>query len=207
MPTRGRRELAVQAVQCYLAQDYLRKELLILDDEDDPSFNWDVGDPPEGVFYFTHPERLPIAEKRNLLCLIGRGEYVAHFDSDDWSDPSRLTKQVAVLKQTGKAVTGFKSMLFYDVSRNQVSRYQRQGDYALGTSLVYRKSWWQEHRFYQDDKTTEDNQFVYAARDAGELAAVDGDDCMVARIHPGNTTHKSGYRPLALAALPAGFPR
>jgi hypothetical protein len=62
--------------------------------------------------------------------------------------------------------------------------------YALGTSLCYRRDWWERNRF-PSLQVGEDNHFVAAARDAGQLVAADAGELMYARIHPGNTSPKS----------------
>jgi hypothetical protein len=88
-----------------------------------------------------------------------------------------------------------------------VTKYIGDRFYALGSSLCYRKSFWQENRF-RDDSIGEDNHFVFGALNAYQLHAVDGESYLVARIHDGNTSKKdsSGYRNMRVEDLPAGFP-
>lgn len=212
LPTRGRREWAPLAVACFLAQDYPDKELVILDDDDDPSFgpaDW-LHEP--AIRYSRLNRRLTLADKRNAVNTMASGELIAHFDSDDWSDPGRLSFQLGMMFESDKAVSGFNTMLFYEPSTGKVAKYIGNAGYACGTSLVYRRRFWETHPF-RKPKLTEygsDNPFVYAARDEKQMASCDVAGLMVARIHPGNTSPNHMYKlnkQLTLADLPEGFPR
>lgn len=83
-------------------------------------------------------------------------------------------------------VTGYHSMRFTDGG----AWWQYKSttpDYALGTSLCYRKSWWEAHPF-PPLLECEDNAFVSIARAEGALLSVDAGDMMHATIHPHNTS-------------------
>src|SRR5438128_1089434 len=109
MPTRGRREWAAQAVQCFLSQTWPDKELLILDDTDDASFPHAAGIPfpffsnhaGPPIMYFRRSERWSIGRKRNELARIASGEAICHFDDDDWAAPDRIATQVRLLEESG----------------------------------------------------------------------------------------------------------
>lgn len=209
MPTRGRREFARAAIDCFLAQTYPEKELVILDDEREPSFPRGLLDVPAGpIRYYRDPSR-SIPVKRNRCCELAGGEIIAHFDSDDWYAPGRLAKQVALLESSGKSVVGYSSIMFFRESDGAVFLYH-QSNYGLGSSLVYRKSWWQDNLFDARKLTGEDEVFQRAAQRAKQFACLPGVDMLVARIHAGNTAKKSpertpGYSRSSEAALPAAF--
>ena len=84
-----------------------------------------------------------------------------------------------------KAVTGYHSMLFTD--GQQWWKYKGAANYALGTSLCYRKSWWNIHRF-SAKQIGEDGDFAREADMAGQLISVDAGELMIASIHKGNTS-------------------
>lgn len=215
MPTRGRVKLAAEAVRCFAEQDYAEKELIILDDLNDRSF-------PSGsqylagmgirVLYFLHASRC-IAEKRNLCADLTRGEILFHTDSDDWSHPGRMSSQVKLLEESGKAAVGYHSMLFHVEPEGPALKYMNPDPgYAIGTSLCYTKEFWRSHAFRTPADTPtygEDNMFVAAAHKANELISVDAGQFMVARIHPDNTAHKDiskyEYRRVDRAAIPEAF--
>ena len=123
--------------------------------------------------------------KRNYGCECAAGEIIAHWDDDDYSAPGRLADQIERLLESGKAVTGFHSMRFTDGVRWW--KYEGTRNYALGTSLCYRRAWWNAHRF-PFVQVGEDNQFVAMAHSAGELVTADAGDLMFATNHSGNTS-------------------
>jgi glycosyltransferase involved in cell wall biosynthesis len=202
MPTRGRSRLAEKAVQCFLSQNYLAKELLILDDADDPSFpdffkrtDFNFID----IIYLIESKRQTIGWKRNKLAERARGEILFHWDSDDWSDVNRMATQVEFLEDSGKSVTGFSSMLFVDEHRKIAWRY-RAPNRVVGSSLCYTRAFWQSHPF--PNEQIEESEFMNAAIAAGEFVRADGFDLMVARLHADNTVIKKPsnspetYRPV-----------
>lgn len=227
MPTRGRQRLAAIAVISFLSQTYDNKELLILDDAEDPSFDgFRLGySPSQKIEYISYDgERQTIAAKRNWLCDHARGDIIMHFDSDDWSSPDRMADQVARLTESGKALTGYNSMLFLNAYDDTAWKYHGHSQYyALGTSLAYRREWWASNPFpltRRVDQHTEtalivgeDNAMVNAAKRAGQIITVDADKRMVARIHDGNTCKKdckvdlNGYsfKPVDMSELPKDF--
>jgi len=49
-------------------------------------------------FYGASPAgRLSIGSKRNLCCSMARGEFILHFDDDDWSAPGRMAHQISTI--------------------------------------------------------------------------------------------------------------
>lgn len=126
-----------------------------------------------------------VGEKRNFGSGQAQGEIIASWDDDDWSAPGRLADQVERLQQSGKAVTGYSSMLF--TNGRQWWKYRGVANYALGTSLCYRKDWWAHHPF-KAKQIGEDGEFVREANFARQLAVADAGKLMIATIHPGNTS-------------------
>lgn len=207
MPTRGRQAWAQQALECFLAQTWPDKELVIVDDEDDPSFPAGVDRPH--VVHFYHTTRLPIPVKRNMAGRIALGEILMHFDSDDWSAPERMADQVQRLKDSGKAMTAYSAMLFYVEPNGPALKYHGLPEYGIGTSLCYRRSWWQNHPFNETLKDCEDNEAMRAAFRANQVTSTDAGALMVARVHSSNTSPKNiaaaQYRPVPLESIPEGF--
>lgn len=174
-----------KAIQCFQAQRYRRKELLILADGED------VRDlvPDADNIRLLHINSCPeLGDKRNFGCEQARGEVVIHWDDDDWSAPERVADQIGRMQETGKAVTGYHSMRFTDGTRWW--KYIGTVNYSLGTSLCYRREYWSANRF-PPLRVGEDNKFVSAAWSDGQLATADAGDLMYATIHPGNTSPRT----------------
>jgi glycosyltransferase involved in cell wall biosynthesis len=210
MPTRGRDVWAYLAVQAYLRQTYIPRELVVLDDVDCPSFPAGLHMPERGVRYYQCRVSRNIGQKRNIACVAAAGEYIIHWDDDDWSAPERIATQVEHIEKSGKAVSGFRSVLFVTPDR-QAYRYTSKQVYVVGSTLIYRRDWWVTHRF-KPIVVEEDNAFGRVAREADQLDAVRGNQTLlVARIHDGNTdkkTHKlASYDRVPSSEIPEGFLR
>jgi glycosyltransferase involved in cell wall biosynthesis len=223
MPVYGQREMAEIALASFLSQDWPNKELLVIDDSPDPMADlFPIASLPVDtcvihtriynnlVRYIRVVNRMKIGPKRNLACDIASGGIIVHFDSDDWSAPNRITDQVERLLTSGKAVSGYHSMLFWDGV--EAFKYNGSEDYSLGSALCYRKSFWQKHEFViEDHRRWEDNVFVQAARNDNEIVAIDAGKLMVARIHPGNTCPKKPrenprqWAAVEASEIPQGF--
>lgn len=158
----GRKEWLEKSIACFQAQTYENLEWILVPEDN----------------YRT------IGDKRNAGCEIASGEIICHWDDDDFSFPGRVAAQVKTLQDSGKAVTGYHSMKFTD----GVSWWQYRGGHgsALGTSLCYRRDWWERHRF-ASMQTAEDNVFVTMALRERQLVVEPDIDLMYATIHPGNT--------------------
>lgn len=183
--TRNRRQWLPIAIQCFIDQTYPYRELLIIAD------GVDVRDliPDDDRIQLHHVDRAAeIGEKRNFGCSLATGEIIAHWDDDDFSAPGRLDDQIRRLGESGKAVTGYRSMRFTDGSRSW--QFLGAPEYAIGTSLCYRRDFWRSHKF-PAVQTGEDKTFVIEAWNAGQLEPADDLGLMHATIHPGNTSPRS----------------
>ncbi len=209
MPTRGRQDWASQALDCFLAQDYPNKELIVLDDIEDRSFPYGILN--ESVTYLLHIPRWTIAEKRNACVEASNGEIILHFDSDDWSSPDRISDQVQRLEESGKAVTGYHTMPFFNEETKKAHVYIGHPLYAVGTSLCFTKAFWEKNRFAESKHQREDNGFVFAARNAHQITTVECGQKMVARIHSNNsvpkhaTDNSRNWKVLPVEDLAPGF--
>lgn len=220
MPARGRTELAAKAVECFLNQTYPDKELLILDDAEDPAFP--AIPRPEDLIECTrcYGPRQTIAEKRNWLCAqVPDGNLIMHWDSDDYSSPDRMAHQVEMFRSSGKAVVGYHNLLFFnDETRQGYKYWSHTNFYAVGTSLAFSPAWWKKNPFPLTRRyggsdvpllVGEDNAFVSVARKHRELSTVDGEGRLVARIHSENTSSKNldgcSFRAVKIDRFPAEF--
>lgn len=194
LPTRGRPGFAHRALDCALRQaagEY-GLEIVILDDLDSPSFF----NAPEfqGVHYHLSEKRLSIGEKRNRLCELANGDVIVHFDDDDYSAPGRVNDQLDRLMSSGAALTGYSEMLF-ESETGECWLHSGDEHYAIGTSMMFRKSFWRSHPFVAGagrsvDFVGEDTVFLGQARAENAVVCVPAGQMMLARIHSGNTVTK-----------------
>lgn len=139
------------------------------------------------IRYIHIGEGATIGEKRNLGSELAQGELIASWDDDDWNAPERLQDQVQRITRAAGAVTSYHSMLFTDGK----AWWKFEGDRTanLGTSLCYRKDWWEKHQF-SPKQIGEDSDFIKPANRAGRFTSADAGNLMVASIHPSNTSKR-----------------
>lgn len=206
MPVRGRREWAKKAMECFQAQTYQNKELVILGDADAPTF--DQIRLPSNVNHIVALERWQIGRKRNELCRDAKGEIICHWDSDDWSHPERIEAQVKLLHESGRVMLAFHSMYFYRVEDQRVCLYRGVNVGGIGTSFMYTREFWAKHPF-PDKQSGEDGVFRKQAAAVNQLSCVDGRSMMVARVHADNTSPKpmrgSPWIPAQISDMPKEF--
>ena len=198
--TRDRREWLPKAIACYQSQTFLDRELVVVADVLADVDGLIPDDPSIRVFY--SGAGMSIGGKRNLGCQVACGEYVAHWDSDDWSAPTRLESQFVAMEASGKSVTGYAFLKFTDGQR----WWQYRGDpvFALGTSLLYKKEFWEKEPFWEvpvpqkpEIKSGEDSVFVRTAINQNQLFHQGDEDLMWASIHPGNCSPRGQDNPRA----------
>ncbi|HEY1430168.1 MAG TPA: glycosyltransferase [Stellaceae bacterium] len=189
MPTANRRRFVPQAIRLFLAQDYPERELVILDDGDDPIADLVPVDPK--IRYLRHHRREPIGTKRNRGCEEARGDIIAHWDDDDWYAPQRLRLQVEALVAADADACGLDRVLFLDPQRRRAWEYVYPSGgarWVCGATLCYRKSLWHRTPFPQIN-IGEDTRFV-ASLGGARVMAQPETDIFVGMIHSANTSPK-----------------
>jgi hypothetical protein len=211
MLTRDRPEMARRAVECFRAQTYEDKYLLV----------WNTG--REKILsdeYFAdqcEPDleveelRGHIGELRNAAVRLSGPCFAAvedafriilHWDDDDWSHPDRIAEQVVLLQSSGADCVGYRDMLF---NRNGEAWLYENADsrFCLGTSLCYWRNTWERHPFSERNGANprergEDREFIRGLKALGVSSLGDcvchtppkqHEPRMVARIHAGNAKH------------------
>lgn len=98
MPTYNKGPFLQEAIDSIVAQTFADWELLIVDDgsTDETKQILSRCDDPR-IRVFTTSTNVGRSRARNIALARARGRYIAIFDSDDLSRPSRLEKQVAFL--------------------------------------------------------------------------------------------------------------
>ena len=205
--TRNRPKMLERAVSCFRAQTYPNCKMLIWDtSERGPSLG--DGGADQRVFHCFPPiEGRHIGALRNAANAAAisqagpHAEIICHFDDDDWSSPTRIAEQVALLQACPQALcVGYREMLFWDSRRqpkHQPFEYDTLGGeswvytnpdrrYVTGTSMCYWAHAWRVEHF--QDRPHEDHKWWLKHHDKCvgiELAPVPQ---MIAAIHGGNTS-------------------
>ena len=191
MPTCNRQGLIPVALKCYVSQHWPDKELVVIDDGAVKVEGLVKQLVPDAVYIYL-AEKQTIGAKRNLACEAARGEVICHFDDDDWSAAGRIRDQVTRLLESGKQMTGYHSITYWDGTK--AYRYvSAVPQYAVGTTMCYQKSFWDINRFPAKNYA-EDNALVYKARDENQLIAEDARQMMVVRSHASCTSSPERLR-------------
>jgi glycosyltransferase involved in cell wall biosynthesis len=190
MPTHNRRSFVPQAIRCFLRQDYSNVELLVVDDGTEP-----VGDlvpTNDRIRYVRFDQKLTIGAKRNLACEKARGEFIVHWDDDDWYPSWRVRAQVRAMIERGADMCGSSRVAYFDPARDQAWEYcypTSKGPWVAGNTLAYRKSFWSNHKF-PDIQVGEDSRFVWSSKGRAVVDLADPGLC-VATVHSNNTSRKN----------------
>ena len=205
MLVNGRAQMVKRAIQCFRAQTYEPKRLIILDTGTTPL---DLERYP-GIW--EESAYMPEWAGETIGCLRNKANSIAwengicdtfaHFDSDDWSHPRRLEEQVALLEASGKQCVGFRGCLFWDTRQrddmpggyryNEAWLYrQDEPRYAIGASFMYCRELWEKHPF--PDAPHEDRRWWLTPEVSNNCVGVSSlmpmeDPRMVCQIHGANT--------------------
>lgn len=189
MPTYNRRWFVPQAIRCFLRQDYSNLELLIVDDGTDPIA--DCVPESDRIRYIRLDQKLTIGAKRNFACEQSRGEFIVHWDDDDWYPSRRVSAQVSALRDRGSDLCGTSRVSYYDPVTDQAWEYRYAASsvpWVAGNTLAYRKTFWERNKF-PDIQVGEDSRFVWSAASKTICDLSDPALC-VAMVHSGNTSRK-----------------
>ena len=189
LPTGNRAAFTRQAIRCFLRQDYPNLELLIVDDGSDQIA--DCVPQSDRIRYLRLDRKLSIGAKRNFACEHARGEFIVHWDDDDWYPRERVSRQIRAMSERNCEVSGTSRILYYDLQSKHAWEYRYPNSNASwvgGNTLAYRKRFWARHRF-PDIQVGEDSRFVWSTGGKSICDLADPSLC-VATAHAENTSRK-----------------
>jgi glycosyltransferase involved in cell wall biosynthesis len=184
------------ALECFLSQKYKGQlEIIVVDNNDGgktvesllPLVDGDAKEADIIAIKYLLCDREPVGALRNIGTSYASGDICVTGDEDDWSSPDRVAAQVERLRVSGKAVTGWHNLLFWNESEKTGYKYFFEpgravhSPYACGTSQAYLRSWWVKHPFQETG--IEDYLFQKEALDHGQLDSTDAGQLGVARAH------------------------
>jgi hypothetical protein len=183
------------ALQCFLNQTYTGTLELVVVDNSRESIETLL--PPDDRIKYIRCKKMAVGALRNLGTQNAMGEVCVSWDEDDFSSANRIQAQVDRLVESGKAVTGWHNILYYNTENGQSFKYHYaptrpdHEPYCCGTSQMYLKSWWELHPF--PTTGVEDYAFQQEAQQAGQLDSCDAEQLCVARAHTDSMCPISGY--------------
>lgn len=163
MPTYNRCRFVAQAITYFQQQSYPQRELIVVDDGDEPVM--DLLPDDLRIQYIRLNTKQSIGAKRNLACEAATGEIIVGWDDDDWYGAHRITHQVEPLITDTADATGLGNSLLLTLSDKQFwcctpSLHEEmfyQG--IIGGTLVFWKQFWQQGVRFPDSSLAEDAVF------------------------------------------------
>jgi hypothetical protein len=203
MPTLARHALLPRAVAGFLAQQRGDAELVIVSEDGLPAALHTLIAADPRIRHVPCAPGLALGVKRNLACEAARGDWLLHWDDDDFYAPDRIARQVAAMQAAGAALCGSSRVHFHDAATDRCWEYRYGGErrpWAYGATLGYTRDFWRRHPFAAIGDG-EDNQFVWSAH-ADEMLDLDDPSLCLCSIHAGNTSAKqtanAWWKPIAL---------
>lgn len=191
MPTRNRRWFVERAVGYFQRQRYPNKELIVVDDGDDPISDLLVHDPR--IKYVRLDGRYSVGYKRNTGIENSGGHIIAQWDDDDWYSADRIDAQIRPILHDGARISGLRADVIYDISESTFWRcsedLHRRMFYAdvHGRSLMYARDVWESHVRFIDKSVGEDAIFLkQALAKQLSLARVEDPDKLIYIRHRDN---------------------
>ena len=189
MPTYNRRVFVPHAIRYFLRQDYINKELIIIDDG--PDSIADLVPEVEGIHYFRLEKKISLGAKLNMACRYAKGSFIVNWDDDDWYAPGRLSYQVNAMKNKGIYICGLNKLLYYDLRKKNAYQYIYPADqrtWLLGSSLCYTREFWNANPF-EDIDVGMDGLFVWKTT-SEHINVLDDPTFAVHMIHEHNVSPK-----------------
>jgi len=193
MPTANREKFIPLAINNFLQQDYPYAELVIIDDGLE-SIKSLIPHNSKIKYHYTEPLGT-IGIKRNFACEKSIGEYILHWDDDDWYASDWISRQVEAHLSNEVDITGLNKVIFYSPSMNKRWMYEDtdlERPWLCGATMAYKRSFWESHRFI-DIQVGEDYDFVWNS--GARVLAIDYLQGFVAILHPHNTSIKPVENP------------
>ncbi len=120
MVSRGRTMPARFAIECFLAQTYENRELIIVCDQTEAELAQYVEqlNNPKIRYIALADNQFTLGVLRNIAISQCRGEYVCQWDDDDLSDPMRIHVSLCALQSSGAAACFLSSWVMWWPQRN-----------------------------------------------------------------------------------------
>jgi glycosyltransferase involved in cell wall biosynthesis len=189
MPTKNRAKYVPLAIDYFKKQDYLNKELIIIDDGTQPIKQL-IPEDPQIRYVYSEEKNPTVGFKRNIGCEMANGELIIHWDDDDWYATDWISFQVQTYLSAGADICGLNQVQYWSpllktgwMLKNSDSHYP----WLSGQSLIYRKTFWSEHPFKDQEKESDDD---FVRLSGATLFAHNYYQGLLAMLHGHNATRK-----------------
>jgi glycosyltransferase involved in cell wall biosynthesis len=190
-PTYNRLEFLPRMLRCFQQQDWPNRELIVLDDGDDGTERLFEDNTDPMIRYHHEIPKQCNAIKRNRLCELAQGEYILHWDSDDWHSPARIRRQISpLIGDSNFKTSGTSRIYYYKHGQKKAYEYRGKKEIWLG-GIAYAKAFWQEHRFDANPSPGEDTRWLRAHVPVGQRYDLADPALFICAIHASNDSRKN----------------
>lgn len=189
IPTFNRKKFEALISHNITCQDYPNIIEVIVADDGDDSQQLDLKI-PYPIQYIRCP-RMTIGKKRNLLVSNAKGEYIAHFDTDDIYFPTYISESIKILETQNKDATGTSDMTFMYKDGHCGAMRNPFLSMANEATMVYKRKFWEQGPF-SENQTNEGIAFY-----KGRHWQIGHSNIMVTMVclcHENNTVDKNPWR-------------
>lgn len=116
-PTHGRPAFLRGAWRSLERQTHAHWEWLVLDDSPEPD-PWFAANPDPRIRYQHESARATVGAKRNRLVQAARGDFICHFDDDDYYAPAYLEHMLGFLMHEEADIANLCAWYLYDARHN-----------------------------------------------------------------------------------------
>jgi glycosyltransferase involved in cell wall biosynthesis len=198
IPTYNRKKFEKLIQYNIISQTYLNILEVIIADDGDESQHLELKI-PYPIQYIRCP-RMTIGNKRNLLCSRAKGDFIAHFDTDDIYFPTYLEYSITKLINDNKNAIGTSDMIFLYKDGQTGMMRNLLLSMANEATLVYRKTFWEKNNF-SGQQSNEGIKFLEGRH--WEISHADINKVMICLCHEDNTVDKNVWRQQPSAILPS----
>ncbi len=188
--TRNRVALLKRAVHCFLNQTYRPCELIILYEADDIETRSYVRTLNESRIVPMEVQAMPrlsLGSLRNIAVRDARGHYIAQWDDDDWSAPTRLAEQMEAIRTSGRQGCVLLRWLMFDgLTQRALLSAQRLWEGSLVAERLLVPT-------YSTLGKGEDTPAVMQMFNADQLVGLDRPDLYVYVYHGNNTWDRTHW--------------
>jgi len=176
------------AIENFLEQDYVNRELIIIDDGQESCHHLipDVSN----IRYFYSKALGTLGRKRNIACEKATGEIIVHMDDDDWYAPNWISRHVDTMLTTRADITGLNMVKFHSRELKisfVFERFENDNTWLCGATLAYKKKIWEKYPF-ANLQIGEDTDFI--RNSGGRIVPFEFINGFTGGLHSGNISIK-----------------
>ena len=182
--TKDRHIAAMKSVECFLAQSYPNKELIIIDEG-----GYELQDKIRKldsplIFYQRNEKPTSLGKLRNRAVSLAHGEYVCQWDDDDLFHPQKINYQLAAcLQYDADACFLLRELLLHDSTQRLAVSDNRLWEGTILAKKLMMTS-------YPHWARAEDYPAVHRLVGKRKVVALDLPELYIYNIHGNNTWHQ-----------------